>query len=42
VSAIAGAIIGKKLLQKITLGIIQIFVSIMLIIISLALGVGFI
>jgi len=41
-SAIIGAIIGKILLKKITLGIIQIFVSIMLIVISLALAAGFI
>ena len=41
-SAVVGAVIGKMLLQKITLGIIQIFVSVMLILISLALAAGFI
>lgn len=39
-SAIAGAFIGKKLLQKVTMRGIQVLVSIMLIIISLALGLG--
>jgi uncharacterized membrane protein YfcA len=41
-SAVVGAVIGKMLLQKITLGIIQIFVSVMLILISLALAAGII
>ena len=41
-SAIVGAYIGKKLLKKITLQFIQNLVAIMLIIISLALGVGLI
>ncbi len=42
VSAIAGAYIGKKMLKKVTLHNIQLLVAIMLIIISLALGSGFI
>jgi uncharacterized protein len=41
-AAIAGAFIGKKLLNKVTLNIIQKLVAIMLIIISLALGLGII
>ena len=41
-AAIAGAFIGKKLLNKVTLTIIQKLVAIMLIIISLALGIGII
>jgi uncharacterized protein len=41
-AAIAGAFIGKKLLKKVTLSIIQKLVAIMLIIISLALGLGLI
>lgn len=42
ISAFIGAIIGKMLLQKITIGIIQILVSVMLVIISIALAAGFI
>ncbi len=42
ISAVIGAIIGKMLLQKITLGIIQNFVTVMLVIISVSLGAGFI
>ena len=41
-AAIAGAFIGKKILNKVTLTIIQKLVAIMLIIISLALGIGII
>jgi len=41
-SAIAGAYIGNKLLKKVTLRFLQILVAIMLIIISLALGMGLI
>jgi uncharacterized protein len=41
-SAITGAYIGNKLLKKITLKFLQILVAIMLIIISLALGMGLI
>lgn len=41
-AAIAGALIGKKLLKKVTLRSIQFIVAIMLIIISLALGLGMI
>ena len=41
-SAILGAFIGKKLLKKITLHAVQVFVAVMLMIISLALGIGFI
>ena len=41
-SAIAGALIGKKLLKKITLDFIQKFVAILLIGISIALGAGWI
>lgn len=41
-AAIAGAYIGNSLLKKVTLKFIQIFVAIMLIIISLALGMGLI
>lgn len=41
-SAIAGAYFGKKLLKKVTLRSIQLLVAIMLILISLALGLGFI
>ncbi len=39
-SAIAGAWFGKKLLKKVTLRLIQILVAIMLILISIALGMG--
>ena len=42
VAAIAGAFIGNKLLKKITLGFIQKLVAIMLVILSLALGLGLI
>lgn len=41
-AAIAGAFIGNKLLKKVTLGFIQTFVAIALIIISIALGAGLI
>ncbi|MFY0690173.1 MAG: sulfite exporter TauE/SafE family protein [Cyclobacteriaceae bacterium] len=41
-SAIAGAIIGKRLLTKVTLGFVQKFVAIALIIISVLLGIGII
>ena len=41
-AAIAGAFIGSKLLKKVTLTFIQKLVAIMLIIISLALGIGLI
>jgi hypothetical protein len=41
-SAIVGAIIGNKLLKKVTLTFIQKLVAILLIIISLALGIGLI
>lgn len=41
-SAIAGAYIGNKLLKKVTLKFLQTIVAIMLIIISIALGAGFI
>jgi len=41
-SAIAGAYFGKKLLKKVTLRSIQLLVAIMLILISLALGMGWI
>ena len=41
-SAILGAFIGKKLLKKITLRTVQVFVAVMLMIISLALGAGII
>lgn len=42
ISAITGAVIGKKLLQKMTLQYVQVFVSVMLILIALALGSGII
>lgn len=41
-SAMTGAFIGNKLLKKVTLKYLQLFVSISLILISLALGMGFI
>ena len=41
-SAIAGAYFGKKLLTKVTLRSIQLIVAVMLVLISLALGVGLI
>ncbi len=41
-AAIAGTYIGNKLLKKVTLKFIQILVAIMLVVISLALGVGLI
>jgi uncharacterized protein len=41
-AAILGAIIGKKLLKKVTLRSIQVLVAVMLILISLALGSGLI
>ncbi|MDH7446417.1 sulfite exporter TauE/SafE family protein [Aquimarina sp. 2201CG14-23] len=40
-SAITGAFIGNKLLKKITLKFLQVIVAIMLILISVALGAGF-
>jgi hypothetical protein len=42
VSAIAGAVLGKKLLKKVTMRSIQLLVASMLILISLALGLGLI
>jgi uncharacterized membrane protein YfcA len=42
VSAIAGAVLGKKLLKKVTMHSIQLLVAIMLILISFALGLGLI
>lgn len=42
VSAILGALIGKKLLHKVTLNSIRILVAVMLIIIATALGLGWI
>lgn len=41
-SAMAGALTGNKLLKKVTLGFVQAFVAVMLILISLALGAGLI
>lgn len=41
-AAIAGALIGSKLLKKVTLRFIQLIVAIMLMLISVALGLGFI
>jgi uncharacterized protein len=41
-AAIAGAFIGKKMLKKVTLRTVQLVVAIMLIVISAALGLGFI
>jgi uncharacterized membrane protein YfcA len=41
-AAIAGAYIGNKLLKKITLGFIQKLVAVMLVVLSLALGLGLI
>jgi len=41
-SAIVGAYIGNKLLKKVTLRFIQVFVAVLLIFLSLALGVGLI
>lgn len=41
-AAIAGALIGKKLLRKVTLRSLQLLVAVMLIFISLALGLGLI
>jgi len=42
IAAIAGAIIGNKLLKKVTISFLQTFVAIGLILISIALGVGLI
>jgi uncharacterized membrane protein YfcA len=42
VSAIVGAYIGNKLLKKVTLRFIQVFVAVLLIFLSLALGAGLI
>lgn len=42
ISAIAGAYIGSKILKKITLKSLQVIVAFMLIVISVALGAGFI
>jgi hypothetical protein len=41
-AAVLGAIIGKKLLKKVTLGFVQVFVAVMLSVIAVALGAGFI
>lgn len=41
-AAIAGAYLGKKLLKKVTLRSIQLLVGVMLILVSVALGLGFI
>jgi uncharacterized membrane protein YfcA len=41
-SAIAGAYIGNKLLKKVTLHFLQVIVTVMLIIVSVALGAGWI
>jgi uncharacterized membrane protein YfcA len=41
-SAIAGAYLGNKLLKKVTLKFLQVTVAIMLILISVALGAGWI
>jgi uncharacterized membrane protein YfcA len=42
ISAIAGAFLGNKLLKKVTIRGLQMFVAIMLIVLSIALGAGFI
>jgi uncharacterized membrane protein YfcA len=42
IAAITGALIGSKLLKKVTLRFIQVLVAIMLVVISLALGAGII
>ncbi|MBN1990502.1 MAG: sulfite exporter TauE/SafE family protein [Bacteroidales bacterium] len=42
IAAVAGAYIGNKLLKKVTIKYIQILIAIMLIVISLALGLGLI
>lgn len=42
VAGIAGAFIGNKLLKKVTLHFLQVMVAIMLILISIALGAGYI
>ncbi|WP_332914679.1 hypothetical protein [Algoriphagus boritolerans] len=42
VSAILGAVIGNQLLKKVTLKFLQQFIAILLILISLALGAGWI
>jgi uncharacterized membrane protein YfcA len=42
ISAIIGALLGKKLLKKVTLDFIQKLVAVLLILISLALGFGLI
>ena len=42
ISAIAGAIIGNRLLKKVTLGFIQKLIAVLLILISIALGFGII
>jgi len=41
-SAIAGAFIGNKLLKKVTLRFLQVLVAVMLILVAIALGAGFI
>jgi uncharacterized membrane protein YfcA len=41
-SAIAGAFLGNKLLKKVTLKFLQMIIAIMLILISIALGAGWI
>lgn len=42
ISAIAGAYIGNKLLKKVTLRFIQVTIAIVLIIVSVAFGAGWI
>ena len=42
VAAIAGAFIGNKLLKKITLHFLQVVVTVMLVLISIAMGSGLI
>ena len=39
-AGITGSILGNKLLKKVTLGFVQTFVAIMLIVISVAMGLG--
>lgn len=41
-SAIAGAFVGNKLLKKVTLRFLQVFVAILLMVVSIALGAGWI
>ena len=42
IAAIAGAYLGNKLLKKVTLHFVQVTVAIMLIVLSVALGAGWI